>query len=353
MANTFKLNLNLENCTCNYSAGTYDSDTELNIILTPVNGYEFQNIPYWSCLDNRGRYRKGNFSRLEPNSNLYNYKLKVNEYSGISHVDVKAIATKQSAITDKYGLITVYKPTKEELIDIAKVRYISISANNNSPNIQYVDTADYLVSLMKLFVYLESDSRNKVYFGAYNMNVECDTIGTDIITLDCGNVNIVGKYKNSIDYENTDIKIYLPFIGFKELNTDDFMNKICNLTYQVNVINGESLAIVSADNNIIETYSCNVGFKIPYKLMNEMYISSKIEPNSNYLADMTPFLYVKNHIANIPVNMPYGNVNEYVQLSTLSGFTITKVIYFEVIHDTITMPEIEEIKALFLDGVIL
>lgn len=347
----FQISFTLENCISNIEGGIYKINESIEIEIIANEGYEFQISPYWTYFID-GNYRKGNLNCIT--TNLYTYTLKVNSASLINgnYIEFHGNAIKQSVITDKYGLITAYRPSKDELVNISKRRFVSITAGT-SPNIQYIDTTDYLVSLMKLYVYLESDSRANVYFGAYNMQVECDVIGTDIITLDCGNINIVGKYQNSIDYNNTEIKIYLPFIGFKELNTDDFMNKTCNLIYQVNVINGESLAILSANNNIIETYSCNVGFKIPYKLMNEMYISSKIEPNSNYLADMTPFLYVKNHISNIPENKPFGDVNEYVRLGTLSGFTITKVIYYEVIKNTITMPEIEEIKALFLEGVIL
>ena len=348
MANTFHLSFDLTNCYTECPEGDYPLNSTIHIEIKANEGYEFQIAPSYAYMTDIGRYIKVNFNI--DNSTTCSHNVKMTESHNIC---IKGTTVKQSVITDKYGLITAYRPSKDELVNISKKRFVAITAGDSSPNISYIDTADYLVSLMKLYVYLESDSREIVYFGGYNMQVECDVIGTDIITLNCGNINISGKYQNSIDYENTDIRIYLPFIGFKDLNTDDFMNKSCNLTYQVNVINGESLAIISANNNIIETYSCNVGFKIPYKLMNEMYISSKIEPNSNYLADMTPFLYVKNHIANIPVNMPYGNVNEYVQLGTLSGFTITKVIYFEVIHDTITMPEIEEIKALFLDGVVL
>ena len=350
------VNVSLSNCTCNYPKGEY-IDTDTTFEITCNNDYEFQIMPTLNYTVSNESYSR-EFSKIDDCTYRITEKLVKGRY-----YNIVGEASKKTIFTDKYGLITAYRLTIEELREISKSRWnkrelnpVSVSGTTiyYVPNDEYIDTAKYVVSLIKLFIKLNTENKDKLYFGPFDMDMECDTIDNDLVVLNCGSVYIKGVYGNSIDYEDTDIEIYLPYIGFTKLVTTDFMNKNVSLSYQVNVINGESLAIISADNNVMATYSCNISVHIPFQLGSNEYINPELSPNNNYLYNENPFIYVKAHCAvNPDETLPYHDTKFYAVLGTLSGYTEATEIDFEVISDFITKTEIDEIKSLLSNGVFL
>lgn len=350
------VNVSLSNCVCNYPKGEY-IDTDTTFEITCENSYEFQITPTISYTIGTNSY-SDEFNKIDECTYRITSKLVKGKYYNII-----GEASKKTIITDKYGLITAYRLNIEELRTLSKSRWnkrelnpVSVSGTTiyYVPNDEYIDTAKYVVSLIKLFIPLNTENKDKLYFGPYDMDMDCDIIDNDLLVLNCGTVNIKEFYGNSIDYEYTDIEIYLPYIGFIKLATTDFMNKNVSLSYQVNVINGESLAIISADNNVMATYSCNISVHIPFQLGANEYINTEIAPNNNYLYNENPFIYVKTHCAVNPDDtLPYHDTKFYAVLGTLTGYTEATEIDFEVISDFITKTEIDEIKSLISNGVFL
>ena len=348
--------MNLTNCTSNYPSGDY-LHTETTFIITCEPGFEFQIEP---SVTYGNRY--DTYSDFLEKVNDTTYQIKKNPVAGWDYV-FTAEAIKKSIVIDKYGLITVYRPTKDELKVIATTRwqkrtYEPVKIDGTvvlyNANDEYIDTAKYVTALIKIYAHLESDSKARLMFGPYDMGIDCDVIGTDIMTLDCGSVKVKGVYGNSIDYENTDMEAYLPFVGFNQLNTVDFMDKEISLRYQVNVINGDALAVLSADGKTLLTHSCNVSFAVPYQLGGNEYVHNAIEPNTNYLLDTPPFIYVKTHTAiNPDTKLPYHDTKFYSRLGDLSGYTEATEIDFDTLSEHITKTEIDEIKTLLGSGVFL
>lgn len=348
--------MKLTNCKSNYPSGDY-LNTETTFIITCEPGYEFQIEP---SVTYGNRY--DSYSDFLEKVNDTTYQITKRPVVGWDYV-FTAEAIKKSVVIDKYGLITVYRPTKDELKIISTTRwqkrtYEPVTINGTvvlyNANDEYIDTAKYVTSLLKIYAHLDSDSKARLMFGPYDMGIDCDVLGTDIVTLDCGKVNVKGVYGNSIDYDSTDMEAYLPFIGFVQLNTIDFMDKEISLHYQVNVINGDALAVLSADGKIIMTHSCNVSFAVPYQLGGNEFIQNAIVPNTNYLLDEPPFIYVKTHSAVNPDSaLPYHDTKFYSVLGALSGYTEATEIDFDTLAPHITKTEIDEIKTLLGSGVFL
>ena len=339
---SFKFDYILNNCQSSLSEGDYNSESEYILTVTSIEGYNFiGNVPKIMTYSNMGDYREINLNYVNDSQ----YTITLVNLQSISHVTLQAIATKNSAIKNKYGLINVYKPTLHELQMIAQNRFYKFEGN-----LEYIDTAKFLVSLIKIYCNVESSDKEEVYFGQYKMGVKCDTVSTDIITLNCGSVTITEKYHNSLDYQNTTINLYLPFIGFINLEVTDYMNKEVYLKYQVNIINGESLAILSVNDTVIFTQSCDISFKIPFTMEDKNFVESAITPNTNYLNNSAPYIIIKRpKIISIPA---YNDFNEYDSLSDYTGYVEVSELNFNVIHNYITKTEIEEIKTLLNQGVI-
>lgn len=346
---------NLTNCTCNVQSGNA-LPVDTTFTVTCDSNREFQITPQLDYT-----YGAEVISEYLDKVNDCTYSKSIKLVKGREYC-ITGEAVKKSAMIDKYPLTTAYRVTKDELRDIVKRRFVrpeyepvEVSGVVVMYNVkeEYIDTAKYVTALFRVNIPLQAGEKQRVFFGPYDMEIDCDVLDDDTITLDFGSVEIRGIYGNAIDYEHTDISLYLPYVGFTALNASDFMNKTVSLTYQVNLMNGEALAVISADNQPIQTVTCNVAVKIPYQLSGGEYVHTDIEPNANYLHEVNPFMYVRTHIATQPDGMPYHDTNIYAVLGTLTGYTEATEIAFAVQSDRITTTEIEEIKSLIAGGVIL
>ena len=346
---------NLTNCTCNIQSGNA-LPVETTFTVTCESNREFQITPQLDYT--YGREIKSEYLD-KVNDCTYSKTIKL--VKGRDY-QITGEAVKKSAMIDKYPLTTAYRITKDELRAIVKGRFIrpeyeavEVSGTIVMYNIkeEYIDTAKYVTALFRVNIPLKAESKQRVFFGPYDMEIDCDVLEDDIITLDFGSVEVHGIYGNAIDYEHTDISLYLPYIGFITLNTADFMNRTVSLSYQVNLMNGEALAVISADNQPIQTITCNVAVKIPYQLSGGEYVHTEIEPNANYLHEVNPFMYVRTHIATQPDRMPYHDTNIYAVLGTLTGYTEATEIAYAVNSEQITTTEIDEIKSLIAGGIVI
>ena len=336
------------NATLDIETGDYlPGERTVKAIANP--GYEFQVIP--SVTDDI----KHHYDFEKVDDSTYQITLDFLQYRDYKIV---AEAVKKSIVVDRYGTVTVYRPTKDDMKQISAKRWIQKVYKQMGDTVtltdEYIDTAKYIVSLIKLFAKVDISSREKVYFGPYDMGLDCDVVGNDILTLNCGNVRIAGIHGNSIDYDDTEIEAYLPFIGFVTLKTADFMDKEISLEYQVNVINGDGLAVFKANGQVVASYSCNISFRIPYQMGGGEYQNTELQVNTNYLLNEPPFIYVKSHNAiNPDENLPYHDTNFYSCFGELTGYTEAKEIDLHIVSPHITKQEIDEIKQLLENGVFL
>ena len=349
---------NLVNCESDVEGNCLTSES-LTITLTASNNYEFPVQPYLYYQIGTTEY-SAVFDKAE--DNIYFLTKSLN--AGVTYYIIGEAAHK-TIVSNKYGLITAYRLSREELQQIASKRWIERSVNpiewNGQQvlflgNDQYIDTAKYIVGLFKVFMNIDRDYiiqyKEKLYFGPYDMDMECDVLDTDLINLDFGSVAITGTNNNSIDYDHTTIEAYLPFVGFVTLNTTDYMDRTIGLKYQINIINGEALAILSADGYPMNTYSCSVAFQIPYQMGGNEYVSTSVTPNTNYIENTEPCIYIKSGVATMPdESIPYNTTKYYACFGDLSGYTEATEIDFVVLSSHITKTEIDEIIRLIENGV--
>ena len=146
------------------------------------------------------------------------------------------------------GLGALYTPTVLELREFATWLY--------DPSI--VDTIarmwgnpmDLIVSLgiIPLTPSHVSAKRN-VYIGGTPTGVEMTEINNQFEELDCGSINIKEFYGSAIDYSDTKLSIYLPYIGVRELKTDEVMSGSVGVKYHVDLQTGSLIAYITCQRN--------------------------------------------------------------------------------------------------------
>ena len=68
-------------------------------------------------------------------------------------------------------------------------------------------------------------------------------ISQQFIRVDCGNLEVKKKWGGAIDYQ-TDVSIFLPFIGEQSLNANEVMGATLHVIYTVDILSGSCIASV-------------------------------------------------------------------------------------------------------------
>ena len=337
----FKFNIDVSNATTNISPDTdYIVGTPINVTVTANEGYYFATAPTITYYI-KGAPQIVMLESDDTNEHKQNFYTTFTCPTDATIVNGITLNGNAQVIpeTDKYGIITIYNPTTTELKQIGDVRYM-----NN------VDLGDYITNLIKIFVKIPQGKSANVLLGGYNTNVVSNVVVNDIIETDCGSVEIVGKYDNVMDYENTRIELYLPFIGFVELDTYKVMNETIKLIYKTNVINGDSIAcIYNSNDTLLYTFNCNASFQIPYRLNAEIESKGKLNVDSNYLYGFTPFVTIRYNKAYNSANV-ISDDDRYTTLESEIGFVKCSEVFNTI---NTTKEEREELDNLMKSGIIL
>lgn len=155
--------------------------------------------------------------------------------------------SKASAIGS--GLIRAYDITEANLANVGKCLYSStlLTAIANI----FVNPLDAIVSL-NIFPYtphIGSSEAVKLLNHVctatdLGVNATAAPLTKQFRTIDCGTVSINENWGNFLDYSQTSIELYLPFVGSVELDVSECMNGTINVQYTIDFFTGMCVANV-------------------------------------------------------------------------------------------------------------
>lgn len=112
----------------------------------------------------------------------------------------------------------------------------------------------------------QSSQQSYIMFGGYHcdLNATINKIGYNNILKDIGSFTYTPTYNDFRDYEpHTMFYIYLPYIGTQQLNISKYIGKSVNIKYGIDVNSGACNAYIFADNLLQDTFSGQIGIKLP------------------------------------------------------------------------------------------
>ena len=252
---------------------------------------------------------------------------------------------------EKLGLIGIYAPTETQMLELASKRFFSVA------ELEYKDYSEYIISYMKLYLNrdaITSFAQKTVKYGPYSTEITCDLFPDYVVEFDLGRVFIAETHGNSIDYEQTTLTAYLPYIGFVELPVPVFMNKAANLHYRVNVASGECLAVFSDDNGVLlQGFTGNMSFSIPVHFNSTLRDNSLSDSSPWYLLkDLNPYIEARSQIPYEPETPVFGGDDNRIDtLSNFSGYCVFSDVNLNM--GGMTQAEYDEIISLLKSGVII
>lgn len=142
------------------------------------------------------------------------------------------------------------------------------------------DPMQSIIGLHKVFATPATSGTGTIHVGYLDSQVGSKLVSDQYTEVDCGSISLVEYFGNALDYLNTDIYLYLPFVGIVPLNVDDVMRATIGVKYKVDVLTGACLAVVNVSRDgaggQLYTYSGNCAVQYPLSSGSYMGIVASI-----------------------------------------------------------------------------
>lgn len=297
------------------------------------------------------------------------------------------------------GLWSIYNPTIGEVHDFGAWLWSDSLADQfkrifNSP-------IDGIIGFHLLYATPSTGASKYIQCGFLTSPVSSATVTDQYTEIDCGTVSIGEYYRNALDYDNTRISIYLPFVGIVPLDSNVVMGSTLNVTYRIDVLTGTCLAQIKVmkenSDAVMYAFDGNCAVQIPltattytgmvgallsgisagasvmtgnliqavnsgfsaiargYSGLTGVKQSGTFGANAGALGIRKPYVIITHPVSAMPAG--FNSIegipsNVSVTLGALSGFTRVRSVHLENIGNA-TDEEITMIKDLLTEGVII
>lgn len=169
-------------------------------------------------------------------------------------------------------LTSTFHMTKERITQLGQFLwggsiFDEFSLINNNP-------IENIISC-KAIPYAISGTTQEITLGNVKTGINGEKISQNFSKQTIGTVAISEHYHNFLDYAPyTNVIIYLPYIGFKELDTSLVMGKTLKIEYTLDVITGGCLAQICVGKIRLYEFTGNIGVDIPITASNRAQVES-------------------------------------------------------------------------------
>lgn len=252
---------------------------------------------------------------------------------------------------ERVDFFTIYEPTNANMKKINDAIFIN-AADGTTINVQ-----QYFSSYKKFYCKIPVAGYKPLKGGRYDFGEQAPYVKEHTIVVDCGSVEIPEQYQSLLDYSPfSRLTIYLPFIGFQELDDKLVVGHTLKVQYVVDVLSGRCLAQLFVDRTDLQSCFAEYGGTIAadeifgtdngynyygaYELMTTMQLGEL----SCYV-----LIHTKMPLEGDIVNYKGLPTNEVVKVGDVTGFVKYSSIHVDGM--TATDAEKSEIESLLMSGI--
>lgn len=252
---------------------------------------------------------------------------------------------------ERVDFFTIYEPTNANMKKINDAIFIN-AADGTTINVQ-----QYFSSYKKFYCKIPVAGYKQLKGGRYDFGEQAPYVKEHTIIIDCGSVEIPEQHQSLLDYSPfSRLTIYLPFIGFQELDDKLVVGHTLKVQYVVDVLSGRCLAQLFVDSTDLKSCFAEYGGTIAadeifgtdngynyygaYELMTTMQLGEL----SCYV-----LIHTKMPLEGDIVNYKGLPTNEIVKVGDVSGFVKYSSIHVDGM--TATDSEKTEIESLLMSGI--
>lgn len=287
------------------------------------------------------------------------------------------------------SLWSIYNPTLEQVNQFGSWLWSSNFVEQLKK--LFNDPMQAIIGLHKVYSPVQTSGQGTIKCGYLDSGVPSKLVSEQYVTVDCGSVDLQEYFGNVFDYPPyTDISIYLPFIGIRQLDPSDVMRSTISVKYHIDVLTGACLAEVNVQRDAVGgtlyTFSGDAAVRYPVSSGSYMGIvsgligvatsmvsgnllpalsgvtrlhtnvdhSGSFTGNAGAMASKIPYLIIsrpQTAMADKFETLSGYPSNTFTPLSACKGFTQVKYCHVENLNATDS--EKQEIEQMLKEGVIL
>lgn len=215
-----------------------------------------------------------------------------------------------------YGAINVYIVTLANLDEFAKKRFfVQTGETETGTKYSEVNLGQYVNRIKRIFTTVPVGGDDVLKCGNYNTGINVKYPDSDVIVLDFGNVELTGANGNNEDF-NAQVQMFIPCRGVVTIDSK-YIGKTINLTIKVNVITGDSVALLTCDGVTFQIESFSLSRDVLYRLGTDLNVVGGEQWNEQILYGLEPYVLITE---NLTVDVPVNNTQENVTINAVTGF---------------------------------
>lgn len=215
-----------------------------------------------------------------------------------------------------YGAINVYIVTLANLDEFAKKRFFTPTGETETgTKYEEVNLGQYVNRIKRIFTTVPVGGDDVLKCGNYNTEIKVKYPDSDVVVLDFGNVELTGANGNNEDF-NAQVQMFIPCRGVVTIDSK-YIGKTINLTIKVNVITGDSVALLSCDGVTFQIESFSLSRDVLYRLGTDLNVVGGEQWNEQILYGLEPYVLITE---NLTVDVPVNNTQENVTINAVTGF---------------------------------
>lgn len=166
------------------------------------------------------------------------------------------------------GLVRLYNPSQAELQSLGQWLW-STTFDVSQLKRLFSDPMDVILGCSIFPVAVPHGSPTTIQFGNIDTQISCDVASSQYTSRIIGDYTIEGAYYSYLDFAPyTKVQIYLPYIGMKELNTDDVMStdtvkKTLHIWYTIDLLSGACVAHIEVNGDLLYEFGGSCNTQIP------------------------------------------------------------------------------------------
>lgn len=318
-------------------------ETDVSLVVTLIDGYVWKDVTQNITID-------GNVIEGVVSENTCTFTLNSgNVGSGGAITWGLDFEIYVPPVIERHDFFTVYIPTNENMEVINNAIFLQGS--------ETVDVMHYFSSYKKFFCIIPIEGYKQLKASKYDFGVTAPYTKSYTLNIDCGSIQIDETFKSVMDYAPfSRLTIFLPFIGFQELDVSMVMNNVLHVVYTVDVLSGRCLAKLFV---VIEENECCIA-EYGGTIASDEVFSTTGQYNGSYelltsmqLSELQTYVLISNKE---PLE---GNVSEYdgyptnevIKVGDVTGFIAYDKIF--AVGMTATETEKREIESILKSGVLV
>ena len=302
------------------------------------------------------------------------------------------------------GFITMYNPTQGQLKSLAQYLWSNAFDLNTFKKL-FSDPMDACIGLAIVPVAPTTGGSKNVVFGSIDSGISMPYLTTNYVKFDCGWLPIQKYVGSFLDFTDTKISIYLPYVGIRDLAPEDVMGGALHVAYIIDVLTGACACFIEEEERgVLYTYNGSCITNVPLTGINfsqaiqnavsavvsgigtvagavsgaapiaamgavgllnnaanlvmgsksQVQRSGNLGGSAGIMTVQKPYVIIERPRVSIPYNNQHymGQTSNIAnRLGNVSGFTLVEYVHIE--DCTGTSEEVAEIESLLKQGVYL